>query len=221
MPVRNMPSNVPAPPIDATGAPSPWIFPRLRMSAPRRVPMLSRDICEGSGELPRKQEAHRGRDQRRCKDRLGYADALYRVGHQVYHHGHNGDTDESGEEEPVLRKEVKGEQNGDNGAAEVDRDDCAGPVRDVRNHITHAPQGDNLVRHHVLSRQVIDGDIHIASEEREKEKGKHMPAPDAHPFVGVPQDADLNRDDQDHEEDGEEEQEWEGNREIVMFSLPV
>ena len=149
--------------------------------------MLPATYARGAGNFRESRRPTAAEIKRRCRDRLGYADALYRVGHQVYHHGHNGDTDESGEEEPVLRKEVKGEQNGDNGAAEVDRDDCAGPVRDVRNHITHAPQGDNLVRHHVLSRQVIDGDIHVASEEREKEKGKHMPAPDAHPFVGVPQ----------------------------------
>lgn len=40
IPLRKMPSKVPAPPIEATGAPRPWIFPRLRRSAPTRVPKL-------------------------------------------------------------------------------------------------------------------------------------------------------------------------------------
>jgi hypothetical protein len=40
IPVRKMPSKVPAPPIDATGAPSPCILSRFRMSAPINVPRL-------------------------------------------------------------------------------------------------------------------------------------------------------------------------------------
>jgi len=40
MPVRKMPSKVPAPPIEAIGAPSPWIFPRFSRSAPISVPKL-------------------------------------------------------------------------------------------------------------------------------------------------------------------------------------
>ena len=40
MPVRKIPSNVPAPPMDATGAPSPRILSRLVRSAPISVPML-------------------------------------------------------------------------------------------------------------------------------------------------------------------------------------
>src|SRR5712672_3212430 len=39
MPVRKIPSNVPAPPIEATGAPRPVILSRLRRSAPMRVPI--------------------------------------------------------------------------------------------------------------------------------------------------------------------------------------
>jgi len=40
MPVRKMPSNVPAPPIEATGAPSPRTTSRLSRSAPTSVPRL-------------------------------------------------------------------------------------------------------------------------------------------------------------------------------------
>src|SRR5262249_37012265 len=40
IPVIKMPSNVPAPPIEATGAPSPLIRPRLSRSAPISVPRL-------------------------------------------------------------------------------------------------------------------------------------------------------------------------------------
>jgi hypothetical protein len=40
MPVRKMPSKVPAPPIEATGAPSPRTASRLRRSAPISVPRL-------------------------------------------------------------------------------------------------------------------------------------------------------------------------------------
>src|SRR5262245_32015920 len=40
IPIRKMPSNVPAPPIEATGAPNPRIAPRLSKSAPIRVPKL-------------------------------------------------------------------------------------------------------------------------------------------------------------------------------------
>ena len=39
MPVKKMPSKVPAPPIEATGAPSPLILSRLSRSAPMSVPM--------------------------------------------------------------------------------------------------------------------------------------------------------------------------------------
>src|ERR1700722_7258963 len=39
MPVRKMPSNVPAPPIEATGAPRSPILLRLRRSAPINVPI--------------------------------------------------------------------------------------------------------------------------------------------------------------------------------------
>ena len=39
MPVRKMPSKVPAPPIEATGAPRPLILSRLRRSAPMSVPI--------------------------------------------------------------------------------------------------------------------------------------------------------------------------------------
>src|SRR5882724_341869 len=39
IPVRKMPSNVPAPPIEATGAPRPPILSRLRRSAPISVPI--------------------------------------------------------------------------------------------------------------------------------------------------------------------------------------
>ena len=38
IPVRKMPSNVPAPPMDATGAPRPFILFRLSRSAPISVP---------------------------------------------------------------------------------------------------------------------------------------------------------------------------------------
>jgi uncharacterized protein YciI len=40
IPMRKMPSNVPAPPIEATGAPSPRMAPRLSKSAPISVPRL-------------------------------------------------------------------------------------------------------------------------------------------------------------------------------------
>ncbi len=40
IPVRKIPSKVPAPPIEATGAPSPRTTPRLSRSAPIRVPRL-------------------------------------------------------------------------------------------------------------------------------------------------------------------------------------
>jgi hypothetical protein len=40
MPVRKMPSKVPAPPIEATGAPRPRTASRLRRSAPISVPRL-------------------------------------------------------------------------------------------------------------------------------------------------------------------------------------
>jgi hypothetical protein len=40
MPVKKMPSKVPAPPIEATGAPRPCTAPRLRRSAPISVPRL-------------------------------------------------------------------------------------------------------------------------------------------------------------------------------------
>jgi hypothetical protein len=40
IPIRKMPSKVPAPPIEATGAPSPRMLPRLSRSAPIRVPRL-------------------------------------------------------------------------------------------------------------------------------------------------------------------------------------
>src|ERR1700757_1686408 len=39
MPVRKMPSKVPAPPIEATGAPRPLILSRLSRSAPTSVPI--------------------------------------------------------------------------------------------------------------------------------------------------------------------------------------
>jgi len=38
IPERNTPSNVPAPPIEATGAPSPFMTLRFVISAPMRVP---------------------------------------------------------------------------------------------------------------------------------------------------------------------------------------
>ena len=38
MPVRKMPSNVPAPPMEAMGVPSSAIFLRLSKSAPMKVP---------------------------------------------------------------------------------------------------------------------------------------------------------------------------------------
>src|ERR1700722_12883310 len=41
IPVRKMPSNVPAPPIEATGAPRPLILSRLDRSAPISVPIES------------------------------------------------------------------------------------------------------------------------------------------------------------------------------------
>lgn len=40
IPVRNIPSNVPAPPIDATGVPSFPIFLRFNRSAPINVPSV-------------------------------------------------------------------------------------------------------------------------------------------------------------------------------------
>ena len=40
IPIRKMPSNVPAPPIEATGAPSPRMALRLSKSAPISVPRL-------------------------------------------------------------------------------------------------------------------------------------------------------------------------------------
>src|SRR5574337_1389038 len=40
IPVKKIPSNVPAPPMDAIGAPSPWILSRFNRSAPIKVPRL-------------------------------------------------------------------------------------------------------------------------------------------------------------------------------------
>jgi len=40
IPVMKIPSNFPAPPMDATGAPRPRIFPKFKRSAPIRVPKL-------------------------------------------------------------------------------------------------------------------------------------------------------------------------------------
>src|SRR6266851_4275060 len=48
MPVRKMPSNVPAPPIEATGAPRPVILSRFMRSAPISVPIEPLDYIGGS-----------------------------------------------------------------------------------------------------------------------------------------------------------------------------
>ncbi len=42
------PSKVPAPPIDATGAPNPWILSRLSRSAPMSVPRLPLTYASGA-----------------------------------------------------------------------------------------------------------------------------------------------------------------------------
>ena len=57
MPVRKMPSKVPAPPIEATGAPSPGTASRLRRSAPISVPRLPLGVLAGD-----QHRDQRGRD---------------------------------------------------------------------------------------------------------------------------------------------------------------
>src|SRR5436189_82165 len=50
MPVRNTPSNVPAPPIETTGAPSSPILGRFNRSAPIRAPMEPETYATGDAE---------------------------------------------------------------------------------------------------------------------------------------------------------------------------
>ena len=47
-PVKKIPSNVPAPPMEAIGAPSPRIFPKFKRSAPIKVPKLPATYARGA-----------------------------------------------------------------------------------------------------------------------------------------------------------------------------
>jgi hypothetical protein len=73
--LRKIPSNVPAPPIAATPAPSELRRGTFRRSAPISVPKPG-DVGDGCGHVWRNQEGYVGGDERRSESGNGYSDSF-------------------------------------------------------------------------------------------------------------------------------------------------
>ena len=151
----------------------------------------------------------------RDKNRLGYADAFNRVRQCMDNEHHYAYGQKAAQIEPVLTHEIEGKQSRDDGAPHVDRHHRALPAAHFRNNVSHAPERDRRVGLSGGGGQLVYRDVHVAAEEREDQQREHVTPPDADPLIGIPEDADLDQNNEKNEKEGEQEQKRQRYREVM------
>src|SRR5437773_172549 len=120
------------------------------------------------------------------------------------------DGDDPRQEDPVERAGPA--DRGDGGAESLD---LAQVEKVAADESTHAARDVGERRGRDARKRQGDGDVHVASEEREHEERRDVPPVDAELLVGVPQHADLEQADQEGEQEEEAEDEGQREREEV------
>jgi hypothetical protein len=92
--------------------------------------------------------------------------------------------DEGGESsrvpDPVLHKEVQRKESGYYGATDVDCYHRSRPVGHERHNVAHAEKFDDLARPDLSFRQLCEGDVEIAADQRSQQ---HSAAPELRPSL--------------------------------------
>ena len=136
MPVRKMPSNVPAPPIEATGAPRPRDLVEVGEVGADQRAQPAGDIGERRRPLARQHQRRDRGGERRGEHRHRDADARHRIGEPVHDHGDDRGRDRAGHPQIVFRQQIDRHHRRDHGAADIDGDQVPGQLLDHRHRRT-------------------------------------------------------------------------------------
>ena len=118
----------------------------------------------------------------------------------------------------VPGKQIDRHQARNGGAANIHRDDCAGPVHHERDHIAHPVELDLLAGQHPLAGRSPDRNIEIAAQQRAKQQKEHDAGTHAEAQVRVAQNAELDQREDDDEDADEDCKERRTERQIMELT---
>ena len=107
----------------------------------------------------------------------------------------------------VLDQQINRKNGGDQRPPHVDGDCRLGPLFERRHDVLHAPKGHDLVCHHPLRWNVVDGDVHVASQQRHEQQDKNIARLDTDFRICVFEDAELHEHQHENENDEQDQQE--------------
>ena len=157
------------------------------------------DISERCGIAARQQQGDDRGGDRGHEYRLRDPEAGDRIGQHVAHQGDPQRGQQTRPPEPIFDEQIERHQAGYDGAADVHRDDRAGPLHHHRDGIAHAVVDDLAAGQDVLRRQFDDRDVEVAAHQRAQEQQDGGAGAQADAHIGVAQRAELNHHDQDDE----------------------
>ena len=132
----------------------------------------------------------------------------------------DGDRGEhTGDPDAMPEQQIERERAGNEGAADIDRHDRAGPINDLRHDVDHAVDDYLPARQNLLLRELEKRDIHVAAEQRCEQQQCGGAPSHSQPHVGQPQHADLDQRDQRDEEGGQYTERERGKRQIIEMSV--
>ena len=144
-------------------------------------------------------------------------------------HQGDGRGDQRGlEPELIPKHQIRGHYRWNNGAADVDGENRAGPRHHDRRDITHAEEFNDLSRFDGGSGQHRDRNIEIAADQRAEQQKKGHAGTDPEPHIGISENPKLNQDEQYHEQQDQDRKQSRCQRQIVNLgthdfagSIPV
>ena len=111
----------------------------------------------------------------------------------MHDHSYNYDAQQPPQKKPVFHQQINGKNSGYNGSTEVDGNDCGGPIGHIGNDVPHTEEGHLAARVQYFGRQLINGYIHVASQQGKQQQGKDIAWFDPQSLVGVPQDPNFDQ----------------------------
>ena len=144
IPVRKIPSNVPAPPIEATGAPEPLDLVEIEEVGADQGAEAAADVGQRRRVPARQQQCDDCRRCRRHKYRERDPQAGNRLSEGMAHHGDTGGGEKAANPQLISDAKIERQQTRDHRAADIDGDDRAGPLDNHRDYIMHAEERDLL-----------------------------------------------------------------------------
>ena len=210
MPVRNTPSNVPAPPIEAARHVGSDELAQIHQVGADQRAQTAGDIGQRRRVIARQQHGYDRRNDRRDEDRHGNPDSRHWLCQHVYDAGQDRHADQGRAINLVLDHQVERQNRGNHCAADVDRQLRGRRGNDPRQVRQTPAIADHLGRHDLVARHFGDGNVVVRTHERQKKNRVSRAAADAEFFGGVGQDADLQDRDQHQEQQSQQQKQHHG-----------